>query len=86
MYINGKWYEEPEIVAYVNSLINKVKEYKQELIETLHRASTCAKKLDGVDCVHCAYYYMGLDDVHCPSGLSESAARQRLEELCDDKS
>ena len=30
MYINGKWYEEPEINAYVNELLVKIKQQEEE--------------------------------------------------------
>lgn len=30
MYINGKWYEEPEINAYVNELKDKIKNLEEE--------------------------------------------------------
>ena len=61
-------------------------DYKQELIETLRKASTCMEKLNGGDCCNCKYYYMELDDIHCPSGLSCAEAQKRLEELCNEKS
>lgn len=42
MYINGKWYEEPEINAYVNELEAKIKSLEEQnnrLRETIARSS-----------------------------------------------
>lgn len=38
MYINGKWYEEPEINAYVNELLAKIQKQEEEL--RYHNANT----------------------------------------------
>lgn len=42
MYINGKWYEEPEIKAYVAELEAKIKSLEEQnnrLRETIARSS-----------------------------------------------
>ena len=82
VYINGKWYEPPEIQAYVNDLLKQRDAYKQELIDTLRKAAACVKGED-YDCCLCPYYYQKLE--RCPSGILQYEAKLRLEELIKEK-
>lgn len=82
VYINGVWYEPPEIQAYVNDLLKQCDAYKQELVDTLRKVATCVKG-EGYDCSLCPYYYQKLE--RCPSALSQYAAKLRLEELVKEK-
>ena len=38
MYIDNKWYTEPELNAYVTELIKERDAYKAELIDTLRKS------------------------------------------------
>ena len=82
VYINGAWYEPPEIQAYVNDLLKQRDAYKQELIDTLRKAASCSRGED-YDCTLCPNHYLKLD--YCPSGMSQYAAKLRLEELVKEK-
>lgn len=82
VYINGTWYEPPEIQAYVNDLLKQRDAYRQELIDTLRKAASCSRGED-YDCTLCPNHYLKLD--YCPSGLSQYAAKLRLEELVKEK-
>lgn len=82
VYINGVWYEPPEIQAYVNDLLKQRDAYKQELIDTLRKAAACVNGED-CDCSRCSYYYQTSE--RCPSGLLQYAAKLRLEELVKEK-
>ena len=81
-YIGNRWYEVPELQAYVNELARERDAYKKELIDTLRKAATCVRGED-YDCSLCPYYYQKLEQ--CPSALSQYAARLRLEELVKEK-
>ena len=83
VYINGVWYEPPEIQAYVNDLLKQRDAYKQELIGWLEKASECVVG-DNEDCSICPYYYVASGGM-CPSKVSMYAARLRLEELRKEK-
>ena len=82
MYIGKTWYEEPEIQVLVKQLERERDAYKQELIDTLRKAATCVNGED-CDCSRCSYYYQTSE--RCPSGLSQYAAKLRLEELVKEK-
>ncbi len=81
-YIGNRWYEVPELQAYVNELTKERDAYKKELIDTLRKAAACVKGED-YDCSLCPYYYQKLEQ--CPSALSQYAAKLRLEELVKEK-
>lgn len=82
VYINGVWYEPPEIQAYVNDLLKQRDAYKRELIDTLRKAATCVRG-EGYDCSLCPNNYLKLE--RCPSGISQYEAKLRLEELVKEK-
>ena len=82
VYINGVWYEPPEIQAYVNDLLKQRDAYKRELIDTLRKAATCVRG-EGYDCSLCPNNYLKLE--RCPSALSQYEAKLRLEELVKEK-
>ena len=83
VYINGKWYEPPEIQAYVNDIRKQRDAYKQELMDWLEKACECVVGNDA-DCSICPYYYM-VNGGGCPSKVSTYAAKLRLEELAKEK-
>ena len=80
MWIEGKYMTETEVVAYIASLKAECKAYKDELIETLRKASMCREQYENPDmcCSECVYFFM---DASCPSAYSSYAAKLRLEEL-----
>lgn len=82
VYINGNWYEPPEIQAYVNDLLKQRDAYKQELTDTLRKAATCVRG-EGYDCSLCPNNYLKLE--RCPSALSQYEAKLRLEELTKER-
>lgn len=82
VYINGTWYEPPEIQAYVNDLLKQRDAYKKELVDTLRKAATCVRG-EGYDCSLCPNNYLKLE--RCPSALSQYEAKLRLEELVKEK-
>ena len=81
MWIEGKYMTETEVVAYIASLKAECKAYKDELIETLRKASMCREQYNNPDmsCSECVYFFM--DANCCPSACSSYAAKLRLEEL-----
>lgn len=79
MYVNNKWYSEPELNAYVNQLIKERDDYKEELKSWLHKACECIAG-DDFDCSICPYYDIVTNN-GCPSKVSTYAAKLRLEEL-----
>ena len=79
---NRKWYSESELQAYVNELTRERDAYRQELIDTLRKAASCSRG-DDYDCTLCPNHYLKLD--YCPSGISQYAAKLRLEELVKEK-
>ena len=82
VYINGVWYEPPEIQAYVNELTKERDAYKKELTDVLRKAATCVRG-EGYDCSLCPNNYLKLE--RCPSGISQYEAKLRLEELVKEK-
>lgn len=83
IYINKKWYEPPEIQAYVNNLIAQRDAYKTELMDFLRMASECIEGNDA-DCSLCPYYDW-VSNGGCPSKVKMYAAKLRLEELRKEK-
>lgn len=76
MWIDNKWYEEPEMLAYINQLKTERDEYKEELIDTLRKATTCI--MGDRSCDGCKYRWR---DGECPTQLRTFSAKLRLEEL-----
>lgn len=83
VYINGNWYEPPEIQAYVNDLLKQRDAYKKELADWLRKACECIMG-DDFDCSICPYYDVVTNNV-CPSKVSVYEAKLRLEELTKEK-
>lgn len=81
-YIGNRWYEVPELQAYVNELTKERDAYKKELEAVLRKAATCVRG-EGYDCSLCPNNYLKLE--RCPSGLSQYEAKLRLEELAKEK-
>lgn len=79
MYVNNRWYSEPELNAYVNQLIKERDAYKEELKGWLRKACECIAG-DDFDCSICPYYDIVTNNA-CPSKVSTYAAKLRLEEL-----
>ena len=79
MYVNNRWYSEPELNAYVNQLIKERDAYKEELKGWLRKACECIAGND-FDCSICPYYDLVTNN-GCPSKVSTYAAKLRLEEL-----
>jgi hypothetical protein len=79
MWVNGKWYEECEISAYVRKLEKERDAYKEELKGFLRKACECIAG-DDFDCSICPYYDVVTNN-GCPSKVSVYAAKLRLEEL-----
>ena len=76
MWINGKYMSETELTAYIAHLTQERDLYRQELIETLRKASVCAAG-EKDDCDVCDYGH----HKQCPSKLSPYYAKVRLEQL-----
>lgn len=83
MLINGVWYSDSELIAYIKQLTQERDAYKQELIETLRKACTCPNAEKDIACHECPYFYMTDDGSGggCPTQLEPYAAKLRLEEL-----
>lgn len=79
MYVNNRWYSEPELNAYVNQLIKERDAYKEELKDWLRKACECIAG-DDFDCSICPYYHITTNG-GCPSKVNSYAAKLRLEEL-----
>lgn len=79
MYVNNRWYSEPELNAYVNQLIKERDAYKEELKDWLRKACECIAG-DDFDCSICPYYHK-VTNGGCPSKVNSYAAKLRLEEL-----
>jgi len=79
MYVNNRWYSEPELNAYVNQFIKERDAYKEELKGWLRKACECIAG-DDFDCSICPYYDIVTNN-GCPSKVSTYAAKIRLEEL-----
>lgn len=79
MWVNGKWYEECEISAYVRKLEKERDAYKEELKDFLRKACECIEGSDA-DCSICPYYTMVTNN-GCPSKVDVYAAKLRLEDL-----
>ena len=87
MLINGVWYSDPELIAYIKQLTQERDAYKQELIDTLRKACMCPNAEKDIACHECPYFYM-VDDGEgkgCPTQLEPYAAKLRLEELLGGK-
>lgn len=76
MWIDGRWFEEPEVIAYINRLKAERNAYKEELISTLQKATTCI--MGDKPCDGCKYVNQ---EGECPTQLRTYAAKLRLEEL-----
>lgn len=76
MWIDGRWFEEPEVIAYINRLKAERNAYKEELISTLQKATTCI--MGDKTCDGCKYVNR---EGECPTQLRTYAAKLRLEEL-----
>lgn len=79
MWIDGKFMTEPEIQAYINTLMDERNQYKKELIEVLRKECECIMGND-TDCSICPYYTM-VTNTGCPSMANTYSAKLRLEEL-----
>jgi len=86
MWIEGKYMTETEVIAYIASLKAERTAYRDELIDTLRKASMCRKQYENPDicCSECDYFYFGSKD-GCPSAYNSYAAKLRLEELTGGK-
>ena len=70
-----------ETAKEMSELEAECKAYKDELIETLRKASMCQEQYNNPDmcCSECVYFF--IDANCCPSACSTYAAKLRLEEL-----
>ena len=76
LWVKGKFMSDTELTAYITRLTQERDLYRQELIETLRKASVCAAG-EKDDCDVCDYG----QHKQCPSKLSPYYAKVRLEQL-----
>lgn len=76
LWVKGKFMSDTELTAYIARLTQERDLYRQELIETLRKASVCAAG-EKDDCDVCDYG----QHKQCPSKLSPYYAKVRLEQL-----
>lgn len=82
MWINGKFLTETEAISYISQLQAERDKYRNELIEVLREASTCAQrweKGDDADCSKCPHE--SWEGEECPSALTMYEAKFRLKEV-----
>ena len=81
-YVDGALAAMTEFSAVIAELERERDAYRNELIETLRKATVCVEG-EEVDCNGCPYYGL-TNSKGCPSKLSPYAAKLRLEELLND--